>query len=456
MKSRGFNEFKSKWGPRPNVDNWRRQSAIQKQTSPGIVDAVVKADTTSNNATSFDGLLGALPLTPEKLEESNRSIMDALFTLAKTYSSKLEDYPSAISAYEELLRRFPNTPYKEEALFNLVFAYDKTGDAAKANQIRNQLIATGNNKWVDQIKNPPSKTNAQQTAATKKYEDIYNLFIEGNFEQAKAEKKLADSTYGNTFWNPQLLFIESIYYIKQKDDSTAIRVLTDLSRLYGSSPLAEKANTMINVLGRRKEIEDYLTNLDVTAPNKPAPISQPTNTAIVKQPVPKPVDSTAVPINQPAIDNTVKTPVIEPKTPVKKDTIAAAPIVVKKFTFAAVDPHYVVLLMDKVDEVYTSEARNAFNRFNKEKYYNQKIDISTIKLDERYSLILQGPFNDANAAVEYIDKVRPQTTGRILPWLAVEKYSFIIISNANLDVLKENKDMTAYQQLLKQAFPNKF
>ncbi|MDB5193609.1 MAG: tetratricopeptide repeat protein [Segetibacter sp.] len=459
LKSRGLSEFKGKWGDRPNVDNWRRQSALQRQAFAASQDpGLPNADTVATVNSSFDGMLNTLPLTAEQVEQSNQAIMNALFNLGKNYSLKLEDYPSAIAAYEELLRRFPNTPNKEEALFNLVYAYDKTGDVAKANQYRNHLIATGQNKWVDQIKKPASaKGNSQANAATKKYEDIYNLFIEGKFEQAKNEKKAADALYGNSYWNPQLLFIEAIYYIKQKEDSTAIRVLTDMTKLYASNPLAERAKTMIDVLKRRKEIEDYLTDLDVSAPSKPMPVRNlPATQNMLVTNVPKPTIVTPAPVDKPIVANPVTNPPVVKTEPIKKDTIAAAPIVVKKFTFTAADPHYVVLLMDHVDNVYITEARNAFNRFNKEKYYNQRIDLSSVKIDDRYTLVLQGPFADANAAVEYIEKVKPQTSGRILPWLSVDKYSYIVISNANLDVLKSNKDMMAYQQLLQQAFPGKF
>ena len=112
--------------------------------------------------------------------------------------------------------------------------------------------------------------------------------------------------------------------------------------------------------------------------------------------------------------------------------------------------------MDKVDGVYQSEAKNAFNRYNKEKFYTQQIDISASKIDDRYSIVLEGPFANAAAAIEYIDKVRPIAKSRILPWLSVEKYSFIVISQSNLEILKTTKDMDAYKQLLQTAVPGKF
>jgi hypothetical protein len=34
LKARGSVEFKSRWGTRPNVDNWRRQSAVNNSLHP--------------------------------------------------------------------------------------------------------------------------------------------------------------------------------------------------------------------------------------------------------------------------------------------------------------------------------------------------------------------------------------------------------------------------------------
>lgn len=460
-KAKGFSEFKSKWGQRPNVDNWRRQSSITRQNP-----ALTNIDNTANGAASaaniqdksaaisFESLLANVPLTEQKMTESNKTVFDALNTLAQTFINKLEDYPSAIQAYEEILRRFPNTPNKEEILFNLANAYQKVGDKEKTDFYKKELIASAPNGKLTKLMQNPSlaKNNQQASPATRKYEEIYNLFIEGNFSRAVAEKKVADSLYGNSYWTPQLLFIEAIYYVKQKDDSTAIKVLTNLTSLYSSNPLAARAKTMIDVLKRRTQIEDYLTKLDVTR-SEAARTSMPVDNTIAAAP------KEIKPSTTPVVEDKKITNVIKPEAPpvAKKDTVITQPtVVVKSFTFVPADPQYVVVVMDKVDEVYASEARNAFNRYNREKFYNKPITMSGLKLDDRYSLVLEGPFADAKAAVDYVDVVKPIAGSRIIPWLSVDKFSFIIISSANLDLLKNNKDMTAYRQLLMQAFPGKF
>ena len=476
-KAKGFSEFKTKWGERPNEDNWRRKSALDKQSQRFVdVDDVSDSKGAADSAAgapedSYEGMQANIPRTKEKLEISNKSVMDALFILGQTFENKLEEYPSAIEAYEELLKRYPTSSYRQEAMFNLVYIYQKTGNATKAVYYKRLLENdTTGSKWSKLVNGAaPVKESVKNNPATKKYEAIYNLFIEGNFAQAIAEKKIADSLYSKSFWTPQLLFIESIYYIRQQEDSTAIKVLTDLSTSFAGNPMAEKAKSMIDVLKRRKEIESYLGNLQVkrNEDGKPTAVTPRDPAAIKNTFIPlTTADSMAVAKGDSAIAETDAAMAIADSIKLKLDSAeakadsiklkSATPVKLKSYSYVGDSAQYVGVLMDKVDGVYQSEAKNAFNRYNKEKFYTQQIDISASKIDDRYSIVLEGPFANAAAAIEYIDKVRPIAKSRILPWLSVEKYSFIVISQSNLEILKTTKDMDAYKQLLQTAVPGKF
>jgi hypothetical protein len=116
-KSRGFNEFKSKWGKRENIDNWRRNSALKiNNLNNNIdIDAPLPSDSLNSQGAagevipySYDALMGDLPLTPEKIDSSNEKIAVALISLAKVFEYDLEDYQQAIFTYELYLQRFPN------------------------------------------------------------------------------------------------------------------------------------------------------------------------------------------------------------------------------------------------------------------------------------------------------------------------------------------------------------
>jgi outer membrane protein assembly factor BamD (BamD/ComL family) len=457
LKAKGFSEFKSRWGNRSNVDNWRRQQAISSGGKSGPTVGIGGKENVDVNAAdtaeiTYELLLSRLPITQEQLRASDSIIKRALLENGKVFNENLSDYQTSIETYEELLRRFPNAEQKEETLFALIYLYSKVNDAAKMEAAKQQLLREfPKSKYTDIIKQAATGNLPKTDAATKKYEQIYSLFLEGKFDEAIAEKKNADNQYDKSYWTPQLLFIEAIYYIKQKQDSTAINRLTSIKTNFANSPLAEKATTMIEVLKRRSQIETYLTNLDITKKeDEPVKRVELNDKQLAIKPADIQKDVTG--INTPATTNkvipkSIDSSIIKPAIPNNTKSV---------FSFIATEPQYVVVVLEKVDELYITEVRNAFNRFNREKFYNKKIDLNTQKLDDNISLFLMGPFTDAASAVDYVDNTKPSTAGRILPWLDQSKYSYLIISKANLDLLKENKDLQAYKNLIRQSLPGKF
>ncbi|MET0242418.1 MAG: tetratricopeptide repeat protein, partial [Flavitalea sp.] len=283
LKSKGFTEFRNKFGNRPNVDNWRRSSAIANQQNSNNKDPKsidfgkegAPAASDSASVISFESLMKNLPLTEEQMKISRDSMEKATFQLGKMYFESLEDYEGTIITLEELLGKYPATIHKAEALFILHYCYTKTGNIAKANETKQALEKDfPGSEYQKIVTNPKggSQRSNELIAITKQYDQIYNDFIEGRFAKAIEDKKAADSMYGVTYWTPQLLYIESVYYIKQKDDPKAKIVLQNIIKLYPNNEMAARAQTMLDVLGRRKEIEEYLTNLKIERPGEDSAI----------------------------------------------------------------------------------------------------------------------------------------------------------------------------------------
>jgi len=449
LKSRGFNEFKNKWGARNNLDNWRRKAAVEtvinNTTKPVAGDNTKNGKdagkpsgknaggTTSGPAEeiSYESLIKDVPLTEEKLKASNDAIAENMIILAKAYQNDLEEYQLAADTYEDYLKRFPNRLLDGEVYLNLYFCYTKLKLKDKAAHYKELLNSNFASTASGQKLNNPSASDpkAKNPEATKLYEDIYTLFIEGNFEKALAEKKKADSLYGIIYWTPQLLFIEALQNVKNRNDSAAIQGLQLIISNNPTSPLKQKAETMIDVLRRRAEIEKYLTELQVTRAKE----------------------------NQLKVPDTPK-PAKPPVTPpVIKDTVAKAPAALTSgpFVMAVNAPHHVIMILNKVDQVYTNEARNALIRYNKEIFYGQTININKDVLDAENNLLVITTFADAAAAMVYYNKIKKDAASEI-SWLPANKYSFLIITEANLQLLKTNKNLSGYKALLNTQFPNRF
>jgi hypothetical protein len=445
-KTRGLTGFKSKWGNRPNVDNWRRITTINSALMANQqIPTINNQQGTNNKGTdgvTYDDLYSKLPLTKDQLQQSNDSLQQALFELGKIFVQEIEDCSAGVEKLEQVRNRFPAFEKMDEVLFNLYFCYNKHGELAKAAAIKKLLgekFASSNyTTIVNTGKNPKSSSNPDATIA---YEKVYDLFIEGEFGKAIQAKKIADSLYGKNYWTPQLLYIEAVYYIKQRNDSTAITTLNSIITQFPNTPLAARATNLINVLAKRTQIEEELRNLDVTRIASDTTSRKQYYVAAK----PKPDTVKAQPITAP-----IKTkPVI--------DTVNSKPALINApYQFDEKEPVYVVLVLNKVDPVFCNEAKNAFIRYNKDTYFNKPMTASLFDIDAENRILLMSPFKDAAEALTYVEKVKPKTASEILPWLKGGKYSFIILSDANFDILKVYKDIDKYKVFLNQHFPGKF
>ncbi|MEI2822300.1 MAG: hypothetical protein V9F02_02575 [Chitinophagaceae bacterium] len=334
----------------------------------------------------------------------------------------------------------------DEVIFNLYFCYQKNGATTKAADIKKLMEtnfpASNYTTIVTTGKDPLAKGN--QSDATKAYEKVYDEFIEGNFEAAIADKKLADSQYGKNYWTPQLMYIEAVYYIKQRKDSTAHSILSDLISSFDGTPLAIKATNLRSVLARRAQIEEELKNLVVTR-NEDTVATKTPDIYWVNTQQPKPDTTQKLNLgNQPTTDNNKNNNNQKPDVPIGN------------YTFNAADAHLVIFILNKVDPVYVNESKNAFARYNRETYYNKPMTAVLSELDTENKLLLISPFKNAAEALDYVEKTKSKVSSEIVPWMKAGKYSFIIATEKNLNILTASKDLELYKSFLNQHFPGKF
>lgn len=450
LKSRGFSEFNRRWGNRPNLDNWRRQSALDKIITTQQTQATIPQDGKGDpkkEELSLESLMNAIPLTKEQMDLSNTIIIRALLDNGKIFQQQLDDYPSAIAVYEELLRRFPKSAEAEETSFLLMQSYRRNNNLTAADSLSkvfNQQFADSKFLYSN------TTSNQQQDPKDKLYNNIYTLFIEGKFDAAIKAKRQAEQTLGASQWTPQLLYIESIYYVKERNDSTAINRLEQLINNFPTSPLTEKAGIMIDVIKRRSEIESYLSDLTIEKPVETVTRSVDlTGPANVITTTPQRKDSSAT---VPAIKDLKQQPGLTITNAIK----SPVQTIELDYEFLATDTQYAVVVLNKVDGMFVGEARNAFNRFNQERYFNRRLAITTQSVVPEIQFLLIGPFKDASEAVSYTDVVKPLAANRILPWLSADKYGFLIISPANFRILQTKKDAAAYRAFLQKILPDKF
>ena len=164
LKAQGLKKFQSYWGTRPNLDNWRRVAAVNQQVNaintkesrmPEAGNAALTNSKAQPTDISMEGLKANLPMTPELLKISNDTIQYSLFTIAKIFQDKLGDCDETIRVFEELVNRYPQTKYQEEALFGLCYCYQKAGNTAKLKFYKDYMVRNFNqSKYIRYLDNP--------------------------------------------------------------------------------------------------------------------------------------------------------------------------------------------------------------------------------------------------------------------------------------------------------------
>jgi hypothetical protein len=225
-------------------------------------------------------------------------------------------------------------------------------------------------------------------------------------------------------------------------------VLQSIIEVYPDDPMAAKAKVFLDVLGRRKEIEDYLTKLE---------IKRVEDTVIAVNAVKNPTAKIGNPLVQDTTRMLTKKMSLAdslqlkfPAPIAKKDSVKAEPA--SAYTFNAVAPHAVVVALTKVDPVYVTESKNAFNRYNQEKFYNKPITINNQSINDTLKLVVMTGFENAAVALDYLEQTQKVAASRIVPWLPAAKYSFLIISETNLELLKNKQDLNEYRKFQERYF----
>ena len=147
MVSGGRTEFSIKWGRRKLEDNWNRKNKAIVES----LDLEEEADDVSEkkgsgvrvdkDPKSRDFYLQDIPLTKEKIVESDSLILESLFSVGEIYSDILNDYASAISVYEDIIERYPENKYLLYIYYSCYNSAYKLGNHPKVELYKSRIVS---------------------------------------------------------------------------------------------------------------------------------------------------------------------------------------------------------------------------------------------------------------------------------------------------------------------------
>lgn len=258
QRNRGITDFQSKWGERTNRDFWNINSKkVQSSGAAGDGNTNNPDDTLQNEnpaATADENrkkYYKEIPLTPALQEQSLAKIEEAIFAAAGVYQNGFNEYDQAIFYYKELLRRFPQSKYHAQSLYELAKMYKAKGENSLYAQYRKELEDKHPESiYVKLLDDPNAAKNIGKGGSAKKeieelYEKMYAFYQSANYVEAIALKKDVDSKFAGNSFQAKFDLLGGICEIKNKQEEIGIAHLKQIMEDYPNTAEAKRAEEIV-------------------------------------------------------------------------------------------------------------------------------------------------------------------------------------------------------------------
>lgn len=474
----GYSDFKRVWGNRRLEDNWRRSKRSGGETlgapianTPQGTDidaATVAAQQKSANQVTSNNykqsLLLNLPLTADKLTQSNKRIYNAYTDIAGFYRDILEDKPEAIETYLTILSRFPDDLNKPAIYYNLYRLYSETNNPLKAEEYKALLLKNYPESLYTKVILDPDysrRINDKDAVLTAQYNNLYDIYSRRQYASVVTTADSLLQVYPGNKLAAQMDYLRAIARGHQekfdpfRDDMMAIITRYPDDKLV--VPLVNKHLVYLDANKEKMSAREFA--LEDKDPNEEPfiPSTVPVRT-IAQVPVQR-LATQKPPVQQ----NKPVQPPVKQKPPVKQQTITPPLQNIPSTTANSIamppppqlledDRPSIFSLRDSTDYYFVvnvsssttnlSSSRFGIGQFNRTNYANVSIKHELKDVGADNQLIYVGRFNSLDAVKAYARAIVP-----LLPDIMkvpADKYTFFVITKENLDKLADKKLLDSY------------
>lgn len=447
----GKQNFTQKWGPRPNVDSWRRKTSLMN--APSSLSNQDASSTGFQNNTSKDSLQNR-SLSKDEKENSKadekgnsyemitdgssyiKSKQDwnkAALANAQTFLLELNDFERAYPLYTKVIANNIDTAITERAMLDLASHYLHENLNEKSDSIIKIVEDRFPKGFYATKKKESSLKQKKEADVLNDYKEAYFLSQIGNWESLAALSNQLNTDLRRTKWYTPFKFIQVKMYAQQRMDSVAIVLLDSIVLQNTNEKIRDRAKNILEELKNRKQTESYLTNLNLS----------------------KEILDTIALVNTAAIskankkDNPIKNDNSNLKDTTTTKQIATIPIIAAlPFTNDSSEQYYIAFATQKVSATFVKEMQTAFTYLNNDEFIKQKLNVTYIQFNEHSYIVWIGPFVNNLDAKTYMNKVKPRLSTEIISFVPSKQYEIYLLSKSNILLIKDEADLKQYQQYM--------
>lgn len=273
----GKEQFRRQWGNRKNEDHWRRSnksvlavvdnSEIDYDKQDSIdnannmaADSLATDSTLSDNKSkkkekdevedklSREYYLNQLPLTPEKMAESDTILKKALYEAGVIEKDYLDNYALAKRTLLRCLDNYPEFQPMDELLYHLYLLELHWGQRDDYMGYKNQLTTQfPESKYTLLINDPYYEENARfgKHIEDSLYAATYDAYKQSDYKTIEENCAVSAQRFPKGENRPKFMFFESMSHLRRRDLKGFVDGMRQLVKEYPSDKISEIAGMMV-------------------------------------------------------------------------------------------------------------------------------------------------------------------------------------------------------------------
>ncbi len=279
---RGEEEFRKRWGQRPNVDYWRisnRQSLPGggeeggAQMSEEQADSLygtggaetadeeeqARKDSLANDPHHREYYLKQIPFTEEQMQESSGLLSEALYKAGILEQERLEDFPLAERTMLRLLADYPDHDGLDDIYYHLFLLYGRTGRADEAQKYRDLLLQEyPQGQLATLLGSPYYEMIARQGRHMEDsiYARAYQSYQQGDYAQVEREYAFSTQNFPQGVHRARMLFVRAMANLYGGERDTFMVSLKEVVQKYPKEEVTQLASAIVKGLDEGRQLMD--------------------------------------------------------------------------------------------------------------------------------------------------------------------------------------------------------
>ena len=408
-KTRGANDFKTKWGNRMLEDYWfisNKQSFAQQEEQMEelseeelakmsdeerenyLKGLEISKDTTQYTPLDRGYYLKQIPFTQQAKDQANKQIAEALNNIGFVYYSDLQDFPRSIEAYTELTERYPDNSNEVSAWYYLYKMHSSRNETADADKYKDLVLTKYPDSNQAKIIIDPEyfvKEHAKGAEAEQLYAKTFEAYQNNQYQRVMMNVKKARQQFADdTLYMPRFEFLNavSLGYVEVVDS-----MAYSLLRLIKQYPESSIKPFALDVLLKANDMYNLGLNIESARPKDEQ--------------------------------------VVEKESP---------------YTFRPNDEYYVLVICNKKVRINPLKVR--LGDFNKNNFRMDQLKVKNVMLNKEDALLTIEKFENVNKALDY--QTAMFLNDYVFGGIEKENYQVIIISVSNYPIFYQEKNVEEY------------